>query len=78
MPDGREAAVSADTDFQHCAYPVGSTVRTRTDGMDLLLLFPPLTEATLFPYLSLSYLAGDVRRFGYSAHQVDLSICTIC
>ncbi|MFI0981046.1 B12-binding domain-containing radical SAM protein [Streptomyces sp. NPDC021093] len=42
--------------------------------MDLLLLFPPLTEATLFPYLSLPYLAGHVRRFGYSAHQVDLSI----
>ncbi|WP_030685857.1 hypothetical protein [Streptomyces sp. NRRL B-1347] len=42
--------------------------------MDLLLLFPPLTEATLFPYLSLPYLAGHVRRSGYSAHQVDLSI----
>ncbi|QDQ14416.1 B12-binding domain-containing radical SAM protein [Streptomyces spectabilis] len=42
--------------------------------MDLLLLFPPLTEATLFPYLSLPCLAGHVRRFGYSAHQVDLSI----
>ncbi|MEU7581684.1 radical SAM protein [Streptomyces sp. NPDC041068] len=42
--------------------------------MDLLLLFPPLTEATLFPYLSLPYLTGHVRRFGYSAHQVDLSI----
>ncbi|MFE0177175.1 B12-binding domain-containing radical SAM protein [Streptomyces sp. NPDC059002] len=42
--------------------------------MDLLLLFPPLTEATLFPYLSLPYLAGHVRRFGHSAHQVDLSI----
>ncbi|MEW1717933.1 radical SAM protein [Streptomyces sp. NPDC093109] len=42
--------------------------------MDLLLLFPPLTEATLFPYLSLPYLSGHVRRFGYSAHQVDLGI----
>ncbi|MET8682885.1 radical SAM protein [Streptomyces sp. NPDC004732] len=42
--------------------------------MDLLLLFPPLTEATLFPYLSLPYLAGHVRRSGFSAHQVDLSI----
>ncbi|MEV5976692.1 radical SAM protein [Streptomyces sp. NPDC052114] len=42
--------------------------------MDLLLLFPPLTEATLFPYLSLPYLAGHVRRSGYSAHQVDLGI----
>ncbi|MCI3933800.1 B12-binding domain-containing radical SAM protein [Streptomyces sp. AN091965] len=42
--------------------------------MDLLLLFPPLTEATLFPYLSLPYLAGHVRRSGHSAHQVDLSI----
>jgi anaerobic magnesium-protoporphyrin IX monomethyl ester cyclase len=44
------------------------------DGVDLLLLFPPLTEATLFPYLSLPYLAGHVRRFGYSVHQVDLGI----
>ncbi|ATL25375.1 B12-binding domain-containing radical SAM protein [Streptomyces formicae] len=42
--------------------------------MDLLLLFPPPTEATLFPYLSLPYLAGHVRRSGYSAHQVDLGI----
>lgn len=42
--------------------------------MDLLLLFPPLTEATLFPYLSLPYLAGHARRSGYSAHQADLSI----
>lgn len=42
--------------------------------MDLLLLFPPLTEATLFPYLSLPYLAGHVRRSGHSVHQVDLSI----
>ncbi|MEV0442216.1 radical SAM protein [Streptomyces spectabilis] len=61
-------------EFQDFAHPVGPTVRTRTDGMDLLLLFPPLTEATLFPYLSLPYLTGHVRRSGYSAHQVDLSI----
>ncbi|QCX79870.1 Radical SAM superfamily protein [Streptomyces sp. YIM 121038] len=45
--------------------------------MDLLLLFPPLTEATLFPYLSLPYLAGHVRRSGRSAHQVDLSIALV-
>ncbi|MFJ2766481.1 B12-binding domain-containing radical SAM protein [Streptomyces sp. NPDC087300] len=87
MPDLREGGVPPTCEllensvthaplpgFQHLAYPVGSTVRIRTDGMDLLLLFPPLTEATLFPYLSLPYLAGHVRRFGYSAHQVDLGI----
>lgn len=42
--------------------------------MDLLLLFPPLTEATMFPYLSLPYLAGHVRRSGYTVQQADLSI----
>ncbi|MEH1123479.1 B12-binding domain-containing radical SAM protein [Micromonospora sp. CPCC 206061] len=42
--------------------------------MDLLLLLPPMSEATFFPYLSLPYLAGHVRRSGYSAHQVDLGI----
>jgi hypothetical protein len=44
------------------------------DGVDLLLLLPPMSEATFFPYLSLPYLAGHVRRSGYSAHQVDLGI----
>ncbi|MER5432464.1 radical SAM protein [Streptomyces sp. NPDC002588] len=42
--------------------------------MDLLLVFPPLSEATLFPYLSLPYLAGHVRRAGYSAGQADLNL----
>jgi anaerobic magnesium-protoporphyrin IX monomethyl ester cyclase len=42
--------------------------------VDLLLLLPPMSEATFFPYLSLPYLAGHVRRCGYSAHQVDLGI----
>ncbi|MEV6488648.1 radical SAM protein [Actinoplanes sp. NPDC051633] len=42
--------------------------------MDLLLLLPPMSEATFFPYLSLPYLAGHVRRAGHSAHQVDLGI----
>ena len=42
--------------------------------MDLLLLFPPLAEATLFPYLSLPYLTGHVRRAGYSADQTDLNL----
>jgi anaerobic magnesium-protoporphyrin IX monomethyl ester cyclase len=42
--------------------------------VDLLLLLPPMSEATFFPYLSLPYLAGHVRRSGYRAHQVDLGI----
>lgn len=48
--------------------------QTSANGVDLLLLLPPMSEAIFFPYLSLPYLAGHVRRSGYSAHQVDLGI----
>lgn len=38
-----------------------SADRTRTDA---LLIFPPQTEARFFPYLSLPYLTGHLRRRG--------------
>ncbi|MCX5383746.1 radical SAM protein [Streptomyces sp. NBC_00083] len=41
---------------------------------DVLLLFPPQTEARLFPYLSLPYLTGFLRRAGRTVHQADLNV----
>lgn len=41
---------------------------------DVLLLFPPQTEAIFFPYLSLPYLTGHLRRHGRRVHQADLNI----
>ncbi|WP_438290483.1 B12-binding domain-containing radical SAM protein [Streptomyces sp. HUAS TT7] len=40
----------------------------------MLLLFPPQTEARLFPYLSLPYLTGYLRRAGRTARQADLNL----
>lgn len=48
-----------------------SADRTRTD---VLLIFPPQTEARFFPYLSLPYLTGHLRRLGRRVHQADLNI----
>ncbi|MEU1275515.1 radical SAM protein [Streptomyces sp. NPDC005799] len=48
-----------------------SADRTRTD---VLLIFPPQTEARFFPYLSLPYLTGHLRRRGRRVHQADLNI----
>ncbi|GLF94914.1 B12-binding domain-containing radical SAM protein [Streptomyces yaizuensis] len=42
--------------------------------VDTLLIFPPQTEARFFPYLSLPYLAGHLRRRGRRVHQADLNI----
>jgi anaerobic magnesium-protoporphyrin IX monomethyl ester cyclase len=44
---------------------------------DLLLLFPPQTEAIFFPYLSLPYLTGHLRRHGRRVHQADLNIALL-
>ncbi|MEU8140618.1 radical SAM protein [Nonomuraea sp. NPDC048901] len=44
---------------------------------DVLLLFPPQTEARFFPYLSLPYLTGHLRRHGRRVHQADLNIALL-
>ncbi|MGC0422501.1 B12-binding domain-containing radical SAM protein [Embleya sp. AB8] len=44
------------------------------DPVDVLLVFPPQTEARFFPYLSLPYLTGHLRRRGRRVHQADLNI----
>lgn len=41
---------------------------------DVLLLFPPLTEARLFPYASLPMITGYLRMQGISTHQIDLNL----
>ncbi|WP_405825140.1 radical SAM protein [Streptomyces sp. NBC_01390] len=51
-----------------------SVDRTRTD---VLLIFPPQTEARFFPYLSLPYLTGHLRRRGRRVHQADLNIAVL-
>ncbi|MGI5451665.1 B12-binding domain-containing radical SAM protein [Streptomyces sp. CA-249302] len=51
-----------------------SADRTRTD---VLLIFPPQTEARFFPYLSLPYLTGHLRRRGRRVHQADLNIAVL-
>ena len=50
------------------------------EGVDVLLIFPPQTEARFFPYLSLPYLSGHLRRQGRRVHQADLTspCCTTC
>ncbi|OKI02318.1 hypothetical protein A6A06_14800 [Streptomyces sp. CB02923] len=47
------------------------------EPVDVLLLFPPQTEARFFPYLSLPYLTGHLRRRGRSVHQADLNIALL-
>ncbi|MGW0803430.1 B12-binding domain-containing radical SAM protein [Nonomuraea sp. NPDC002799] len=44
---------------------------------DVLLIFPPQTEARFFPYLSLPYLTGHLRRRGRRVHQADLNIALL-
>ncbi|WP_329280702.1 B12-binding domain-containing radical SAM protein [Streptomyces sp. NBC_01451] len=44
---------------------------------DVLLIFPPQTEARFFPYLSLPYLTGHLRRRGRRVHQADLNIAVL-
>lgn len=44
---------------------------------DVLLLFPPQSEARFFPYLSLPYLTGHLRRCGRRVHQADLNIALL-
>lgn len=44
------------------------------DRSRLLLVFPPLTEARLFPYLSLPMIAAHLRANGKSVHVADLNI----
>ncbi|EPY13125.1 MULTISPECIES: B12-binding domain-containing radical SAM protein [Paenibacillus] len=41
---------------------------------DILLIFPPLTEARFFPYLSLPMLTSYLRKNGVSVVQEDLNI----
>lgn len=41
---------------------------------DLMLLFPPLTEARHFPYLSLPQMTGYLRSQGFRVAQYDLNI----
>ena len=45
--------------------------------VDVLLIFPPQTEARFFPYLSLPYLTGHLRRCGRRVHQADLNIALL-
>ncbi|MFI6498138.1 B12-binding domain-containing radical SAM protein [Nonomuraea typhae] len=47
------------------------------DGADVVLIFPPQTEARFFPYLSLPYLTGHLRRRGRRVHQADLNIALL-
>ncbi|MEY9840066.1 radical SAM protein [Streptacidiphilus sp. EB103A] len=47
---------------------------TGADPVDAVLIFPPQTEARLFPYLSLPYLAGHLRRQGRTVLQEDLNL----
>ncbi|MFG1690227.1 B12-binding domain-containing radical SAM protein [Nonomuraea sp. NPDC049269] len=47
------------------------------EGVDVLLIFPPQTEARFFPYLSLPYLSGHLRRRGRRVHQADLNIALL-
>jgi len=44
---------------------------------DVLLIFPPQTEAIFFPYLSLPYLTGHLRRQGRRVYQADLNIALL-
>jgi anaerobic magnesium-protoporphyrin IX monomethyl ester cyclase len=44
------------------------------ERVDVLLIFPPQTEARFFPYLSLPYLTGHLRGQGRRVHQADLNI----
>ena len=48
-----------------------------TTRADVLLIFPPQTEAMFFPYLSLPYLSGHLRRRGWRVHQADLNIALL-
>jgi anaerobic magnesium-protoporphyrin IX monomethyl ester cyclase len=52
----------------------GDSGELRTSGGDVLLIFPPATEARLFPYLSLPMLTSYLRRAGVSVRQRDLNI----
>lgn len=45
--------------------------------VDVLLIFPPQTEARFFPYLSLPYLTGHLRRRGRGVVQADLNIALL-
>ncbi|MCC2279048.1 radical SAM protein [Streptomyces sp. ET3-23] len=45
-----------------------------TAPADAVLLFPPQTEARLFPYLSLPCLTGHLRAQGRTVHQEDLNL----
>lgn len=45
-----------------------------TKSPDILLVFPPLSEATQFPYLSLPQLAASWRRIGIQTETVDLNL----
>lgn len=40
----------------------------------IVLVFPPITEARLFPYLSLPMLTGYLRKYGLKVEQRDLNI----
>jgi anaerobic magnesium-protoporphyrin IX monomethyl ester cyclase len=48
-----------------------------SESADVLLLFPPQTQAIFFPYLSLPYLTGHLRRLGRRVHQADLNIALL-
>lgn len=41
---------------------------------DAMIVFPPLTEARLFPYLSLPMITSFLRSKGMSVSQIDLNI----
>lgn len=56
-----------------------STGRSSTGGecVDVQLIFPPQTEARFFPYLSLPYITGHLRRCGRRVQQADLNIALL-
>jgi anaerobic magnesium-protoporphyrin IX monomethyl ester cyclase len=57
------------TDTSKASQPVGVG-----GGADVLLIFPPLTEARLFPYNSLPALHAFLKKHGYKSRQWDLNI----
>lgn len=44
------------------------------ENSDAMIVFPPLTEARLFPYLSLPMITSFLRNKGMSVSQIDLNI----
>src|SRR6266545_7326804 len=55
-------------------YGQGNEPELLDPGIDVLLIFPPVTEARLFPYLSLPMITSYLKRAGVRTAQVDLNL----